>query len=244
MRMGGLPAYIANAADFDGTNDYMLRGAGFTGAADSSTGIFSCWIRLDGGDGANRGILLNALQSVIIRRDSTNKIFIAVYNTAGTASLDVYSATNYTASTTWLNILCSWSTNFTAGNKIMNFYVNSVDDKGVSNDANGAFTVDYTDTNWCVGTTNIFGGEKFNGCMSEIYFAPGQYLDFTNSANRAKFISGGKPVDLGTDGSIPTGTAPILYLREVAASFNTNSGTGGNMTITGTLDIASTSPSD
>ena len=91
--------------------------------------------------------------------------------------------------------------------------------------------------------------KKLKGFFAEVSFAFGQSLDFSIVSNRRKFLSaGGKPVFLGADGSLPTGTAPIIYQHlddgEAVANFATNRGTGGDFTITGTLDTGSTSPSD
>jgi hypothetical protein len=248
--MGGLvnpfifaaAGYTANAVDFDGTNDYLLRGAGFTGAADSSTGIFSAWIRLDGGDASGLYICSNTGDKFIAYRRSNNKISFNLSGTAG-GDFGFETVNSYTASAAWLHILASWSTNFSAGNKLSHLYINNTSDKTVIYDTDPGFIIDYTVADNSVGA-NTAAGSKFNGCMSEVYFAPGQFLDFSVQANREKFILGGKPVSLGADGSTPTGTAPILYLKNPAASFGTNSGTGGNLTITGTLDVATTSPSD
>jgi hypothetical protein len=88
-----------------------------------------------------------------------------------------------------------------------------------------------------------------NGCLAEFWLAPGTYLDLTTAANIALFRGAdGKPVDLGADGSLPTGSAPLIYLScrpgDAASAFATNRGTGGDFTITGSLDVASTNPSD
>ena len=93
------------------------------------------------------------------------------------------------------------------------------------------------------------GGAKLNGCLAELYFNQAEYLDLDVTANRRKFNTASlKPTSLGADGSLPTGTAPILYHRvadgAAASTFATNLGTGGNFTITGTLDLASSCPSD
>mgnify|MGYP006349159995 CR=1 FL=1 len=233
---------VANAVDFDGTNDYMPRGAGLTGAADSSTGILSVWLRFDGSDGIATRLFSSFSGHLVFQKLSTNTFSLNVNN--GSASFIFLSTTAYTAGATWYHFLASWDTNYSAGNKIEHLYVNDAYDLGTVTDSGAAFTVDYTDTNWHIGATSA-GGSKFNGCMAEFYFAPGQYLDFSDSANRRKFINSlGKPVDLGSDGSTPTGVAPVVYLKNVAASYGTNSGTGGNFTITGALTTASTSPSD
>ena len=104
-------------------------------------------------------------------------------------------------------------------------------------------------TNWGLGAVVGTGSGKIFGSLAEFYFAPNQYLDFSNIYNRRKFISStGKPVFLGSSGALPTGTSPIIYNHinkaEAAANFALNRGTGGNFTITGILDTASTSPSD
>ena len=79
--------------------------------------------------------------------------------------------------------------------------------------------------------------------LSEIWFDT-TFFDLSMSANRLKFIDvNGYPVNLGSDGSTPTGSQPILYLKNPAASVGTNSGSGGNLTANGTFVAASTSPS-
>jgi len=125
-------------------------------------------------------------------------------------------------------------------------YVNDVSDLLVAVYVNEI--INYTVESWVVGASST-GTFKFNGAIAELWFNMGQYLDFSVEANRRKFISAtGKPVNLGSDGSTPTGVAPIVYQRinggDAAAGFATNLGTGGNFSVVGSLDIASTSPSD
>jgi hypothetical protein len=88
-----------------------------------------------------------------------------------------------------------------------------------------------------------------DGGMAELFFAPGQFLDFSVQSNRRKFrSSGGKPISLGADGSTPTGTKPLIYLHlddaETANNFATNRAGNGNLTVTGALTTRATSPSD
>jgi hypothetical protein len=54
---GGTPFIAVDAADFDGTNDYMSRGAALTGLSSGKSGIVSLWFRIDGGDGINLAFL-------------------------------------------------------------------------------------------------------------------------------------------------------------------------------------------
>lgn len=237
------PLRVVDGADFDGTNDYMNRGGGLTGAADSKLGIVSFWIRIDGGNGSSRYIFYRSSGSIqnYIEIDSANKIWMFFDDSTNSPVVQLSSASTYLASATWLHILASWDLANTTGH----YYINDVSAPGDAIFTNN--TIDYTLSDTEIGAAGTVG--KFNGCIADLYFAPGQYLDFSLVSNRRKFISAsGKPVHLGTDGSLPTGTAPIMYHHiddgEAVANFATNRGTGGNFTITGSLDTASSSPSD
>ena len=58
-----------------------------------------------------------------------------------------------------------------------------------------------------------------------------------------KFYKNGISENLGSDGSTPTGTAPILFLNNPASTWHTNLGTGGGMSLTGTLVAGTDAPS-
>ena len=67
-------------------------------------------------------------------------------------------------------------------------------------------------------------------------------------SNRRKFIdSAGKPVDLGADGSTPTGSSPLIYLSlregEGAEQFAVNRGTGIDFTVRGSVSVFPTAVS-
>jgi hypothetical protein len=240
------PLIKVESADFDGTNDYMLRGGDLTGAADGKSGILSLWLRIDGGDGTTLTMIADGTAVTgrfYLARLSSNIFLINAFNSGGTQILNLQTSGTHITSATWLHILSSWD--LAAG--VSSFYINDVSDQLVATRTND--TIDYlSGIDWAIGANNA-GGLKTNGCMAELYFAPNQYLDFSIVENRRKFISpNGKPVALGTNGSLPTGTAPIIYLHldpaEAPADFATNRGTGGNFSITGTLTAGSTSPSD
>ena len=60
------------------------------------------------------------------------------------------------------------------------------------------------------------------------------YLDFSQEANRLKFFDAfGYPVDLGEDGSAPTGNQPLIYINN-DFHLGTNLGSGGDFTPTNT----------
>lgn len=237
--------FLCDGADFDGTNDLMARGADLTDIADGKAGTFSCWLRLDGGDNAqNEFFAIRGAGNIgfQVGRQGDNTLRVIGGNAAGTIILQKRTVDTYLAGATWLNILCSWDLAATTSH----LYVSDAAPT-LSTNTNTDDTLDYTKGNVGVGALTG-GGLKLNGCLAEVLFHT-TYIDLSVEANRRKFIkSNGKPADLGADGSTPLGVQPLVYLHlddgEAASDFRTNLGSGGNFTITGTLDTASTSPSD
>lgn len=243
----GTPLIICDAADFDGSNDYMNKTSELTGMADGQKGVVSFWYRVDGGDGSTRAIFARlAGYYFYIWHDAGNKINVQARNSAGTIILGINTTTAYLASSTWLHFLISWDLSITTAH----LYVNDSSDLTSSTLTND--TINYTGGTsewWFAVNSGGFPATLINGCFAEMYFAPNQYLDFSIESNRRKFISAsGKPMFLGTNGLLPTGTSPLIYFHldngEATANFATNRGTGGDFSITGTLSTASTSPSD
>lgn len=241
------PRFNVDAAYFDGTNDYLEKLSALTGAADSKTGILSFWIRFDAGSGAQRDIFnsRNAGDSssgVTVVKGTDDKIYIGGNSSVPAQVMNFNTSAMPIDGTTWKHILASWN----AATTTLQLYVDDVSDKTES--VNNNATIVYTDTKWWVGASSFGTTFALNGNLAEFFFAPGQYLDFSVTANRRKFNSGGKPANLGATGSAPTGTAPLIYLHlddgETAANFATNRGTGGNFSVVGALTTASTSPSD
>ncbi len=235
-------SYAANAVKFDGKNDYLTRGGDLSGIADSKSGILSCWLRVDSADA--HIVLLRSVESAMhfsaLFNASTGKITIAGYNAAGgTAVVVMTTAKTYAASARWLHVLAAWD--LAAG--ATHLYINDVADKTTTYATND--TIDYATAspNWAVGAFTD-GTNKASACLSDLYFAPGHYLDFSVAENRRKIIdSSGGPVSLGADGSTPTGAAPVVFLSGGKTSFGTNTGNGGNFTVSGALEAASLPPS-
>lgn len=71
-------------------------------------------------------------------------------------------------------------------------------------------------------------------------------LDMSVTSNRRRFIdASGKPVDLGSDGFTWTGSTPFAIYRKPYTSFEQDEfGNSNDLTVTGMLTAATTSPSD
>lgn len=234
--------YQANAASFPNL-PYMVSGS-LAGATSNKVGAISLWIRIDGSTGGEQTIFELSSGSTPDFRISYNasghlaNFRIVGANSAGTTILDMSTSAGYSPGATWYNLLASWNLATAA----TSFFVNNSSDKTTTTATND--TINYGDLAAfaLVGVSRPITNKLF-ASLAEVWFT-NAFVDFTVSGNRAAFISGGFPVNLGSTGQTPTGSSPLLYLKSTASQFNVNSGTGGNFAITnGPLAIASTSPS-
>jgi hypothetical protein len=234
---GGSEGYRTGAVSFDGSSDYLSRGADLTGNANSAAYLASFWMNLQGGDAANMDIFDTSGGFFRLRRVSTNKINIV----AGSASEHNFSSsTSFVASSGWHHVITSGD----SGGATL-----YVDDSSEGSDATALGTTDWTRPDHGVAATITGPSDYYNGFLADLWVDFGTSLDLSSTANRRKFIGSDlKPVYLGHDGSLPTGSAPIVFLRATpggaASTFLTNQGTGGNFTDQGTLTTASSSPTD
>lgn len=235
-------AFAVDAAVFDGTNDFMSRGAGLTGAADSKVATISFWISFNGGDGALQTIFRDdAGIGMNLERTAANKIHMKCLDSAGTTTVaEVTSTTSVVIASGWTHVALA----FDAVAGTVQLYLDGSAD-GTSKTTNNA-EADWTRSDHHIGAAGG-GGNKIDADLAEFYFNSVAFLDL--SSNITKFrTTGGKPENLGSDGSTPSGSAPIMYHTiadgGAAADLADNQGGGGNFSITGTLVIAATSPSD
>lgn len=116
-----------------------------------------------------------------------------------------------------------------------------VDGQQVDSFAFGEVTMDGEDiTRIAIGATagtqNIWKGD-----IGHLYINLTETLDLSDPAERAKFIADGAPVDLGTNGQMPTGNAPAFYYDGDAPAW-ANQGTAGNVPLTGALTPSDEAP--
>ena len=225
------------------------KSAVLSGVSNSKTGIFSVWVDptdLLGADILLRGTTVSpAANNILIQRApggaGFETVFVLLYNSAGTQIATIESVTELGLVGGYVHLLVSWDLSVPTAH----FYFDDVEDYDSGASSLTDDTVEYEAADFWTLNTTAASYKDFN--IAELYFAPGQYLDFSVVSNRRKFISAnGKPVHLGSDGSLPTGTAPVVYFHlddsESAANFATNAGSGGNFSVNGTAATASSSP--
>ena len=235
------------AVHFDGVNDYLSRGAQLTGAVDSKTGTMSVWLKRDADGAANTLWSLRVVaagEASLIQVGPDDLLLILLRNTANANILIVKTLSTILVADGWTHVLASWD----QATSTVLIFIDDVDDTAVPS-TNLDQEVDYTRADAGIGhdwsAAGNPGTNKMNGDLAEFWFEDGVFLDLTIDANRRKFISAaGKPVDLGVDGALPTGTSPLIFLSGATVDWHTNKGTGGGFTEIGALTTASSSPSD
>lgn len=241
-KTGGSSGFVPNGLNFynGGSGNNYLTTTSLSGVPNGPTGSISIWARFDGGDGVPLAMKESAASGikVLLTRSPDNNISLQVNDSTGTKHFTAIGTTTTATGTGWHNILVSWDTNHTAGNKIANLYVDSISTSPSLTDASASFTVGYAEEICAFPRDNL----NVQISLAEIWYAPNQFIDFSVSGNRALFYNAGNAVDLGSDGSTPTGLAPAVYIHNPAATAGINLGTGGNFTTVGVITDTSPPP--
>ncbi len=237
--------YPVSASTFDGTTAFLA----ISGVTGSTTGLgsFSGWCKLASAANGQIAPIAEALgnsgtNQIQIYKDTDDKIHV---DQNGNGTLFKFTSVNtYTSASGWFHLAISWSTNFSSGNKLSNLYINGISDKVITIDG-AAFTLVLGTYVAQVGKQpSGLGSVFYPGSLSQLYFNPGVYIDFSVLANLRQFITSTRRPDFfGNNGSIPTGSSPPFYLKGSGTGFNINSGSAGNFATTGTLTTPTTTPS-
>ena len=207
------------------SGDYYSRAAALDGSADGKVGTISFWFRLDGGDGARQFVFAGSdVNRLTVERTAADAFIVDLKNGAGTSVGRYLSASTYTASSTVHHFVTSWD----LANNVKTLYVDDSEDLG-------AVLIFVDDTVKWTGTTWVIplAGLPLNGALAELYVT-NELLDLSVGANRRKLRNAdGTPANLGADGSLPTGTPPLIYLSGGKDAFPVNRGTGGSFVIGG-----------
>ncbi len=235
--------YSTLGVTFDGVSDWMERASGFSATADGKSFTFSVWYRNAALGAASEKILSHtagAPNEFFIT--TTPKFNVILRNGAGTTIANGLSTSALTADGNWHHLMIAADMANTTVKVYLDGAVHAMTwSTGPLNDF-----VDWTGTT--IGCGAQPGGTSlWSGDLADFYLNTAAYLD--PAAHLSKFRSAaGKPVDLGPDGSWPTGTVPTCFCGVAkggaASDFGVNRGAGGNWTITGALSLAASNPSD
>lgn len=256
---GGGGAFTVDNANFDGSTTLSRTAPGLSGISDGKEWAFAFWFKMEDVALANTAdeitnvfftIRASSSNKFLLQRSplsgQSNKLTLVGRNASGTLILLINSTSPFTGvlNDGWNHVLCSG--NLATGAK--NLYINDVDKLESSGQTFTNDSIDFTGS-MEIGRSAEITDLPFYGSLAEFWFDD-SYIDFSVEANRRKWYSdGGTAVDLGADGSTPTGSSPLMYLHldagEAAANFALNAGTGGDFTVSaGSLTSDRDAPND
>lgn len=225
----------ANAVTFDGTNDYLTRGADLTGAANSKQWTFVCWFKRNATGSAER-LYSSSGDDNNVQFSTGNRIVIRGENTLGTKILEIRSSAQ-TDTGSWHSVLISVDMSDTGKRHIYIDDSSDLDQVDTYTDGN----IDLTKSNHAIGALPN-GTSKLDADVALMWMQFGQYVDFSVESNRRIFVTSDNkvPADFAnsTDGDVGSLGQPIVFLNNTAASWETNLGDGGGFTENGSLASA------
>ena len=240
------------AVEFDGTNDW-LHTTGMSAPAASKTGALVFTFRVVA-NWPNGPYMLNFRRTsagrvrVTLARNTSGgpptdrgRLSFTLLNSAGSTVGTLTTANGLFLIDTWYTVAVSWNT------ATQTWVVRYLPDggswttptyTGVPSMTLNAFVDTTPDA--VIGAIDSAGASIMtNWYASQIWYGPNQLPDFTSPTELAKFIP---TAAKGTDGSTPTGTAPLVFLSGPAANYATNKGTGTGFTTAGALTDAPSVP--
>jgi hypothetical protein len=240
-----------NYALFDGSDDYLTESGGLTGAANSKSGLLSVWVYLTDTTEAQQSVIDSTYFS--LQYIAANGYQLLARNASATVILRSQLAGNWNTwprngtvepflhhriqtNHGWVHHLIGWDLATGTVQWCINGGPPLQRDITVTDDSIGYATA----TTWRVGADAGTPTTFFEGRLAQLYMTQGETLDLSDTDQRQKFIDlRGRPVTLGSDGSTPTGTAPIIFLPFAStATIGTNAGTGGNFTATSSPTVS------
>lgn len=217
--------YFANPVAFDGTNDYLTRGADYTDGADSKLWTGSLWFRRTGGEGAGQRIVEATSTGIVVDFQGDNTFRVFARNAANANILSI--TTSAVTGTAWHHVM--WSVDLSS-TSLRHLYLDGASDLTAVAYTND--TMDLTRAEHSVGAS-VTGTSKLNANLADVQMWFGEYIDLSVSANRRLFLADGMPISPGIARAALG--APILRLSGPTADWHTNKGTGGGLTETGAL---------
>jgi hypothetical protein len=222
----GPSEFWADSAEFNGTNQSLTRTSALTGAVDGKAFSLAIAYKADTTSGYHPMFKIasdNASASnwALNISQSGTSIIIEAFNSSGTRILDD-TLGSFVPDTNWHTALITVDL---TSSSLFEAFLDMVDQNpSASTYTNSDITFSDSDIRIGQERTNYFDGR-----IGFLWFNT-SYIDFSQEANRLKFFDAfNNPVDLGADGSVPTGSQPLIYMNE-GFHLGTNLGSGGNFT--------------
>jgi hypothetical protein len=229
----GASEFLARSAEFDGSTGYLSRASALTGAVNTKTFSAALSIYFDSVV-TSRILVFNGAtdgdERFFLGLSGSNFIVLGD-NSSGTTILFGRTDADLTSGQ-WNNILVSVDLTDTGKR---NLYVNNVA-VATTWSAYTDDTISIDVPKISISSTPPYTGNHYADDLATVFFST-DYIDFSQEANRLKFVDGlGYPVDLQPAidaGDIPT---PLIHMKfDDTSALGTNSGSGGDFTVNGTV---------
>lgn len=218
IKVSGGGSYTAKAVSI---TDLLLRTpSSLTGAGSISSkkATWSFWIKTgvscsslidEDGDDIDFSIAISAANATFTMSWVTTSGNVAVTLSSSATTSGTWN------SNTWHHVFLS----IDVGASVCQLYVDG------TSITTGATFPNNLNLQWNDGQWKISAFSSFEGSLADVWICAGVQLD--GATQLTLFRSGGKPVNLGSDGSTPTGSSPIIFMTGDATTFANNNGTGG-----------------
>ncbi|MEM6781300.1 MAG: LamG-like jellyroll fold domain-containing protein, partial [Pseudomonadota bacterium] len=234
--------YFPNAVNFDGTNDYLTAN-NISGAVDSKQWSGSVWFKLnetgameifdtdESSAGGDHSVLLQ-------QGGASDTIRIEASNSSNTRILTATHDDNINYNDgNWHHLM--WSFDLSDGTQTNAHILVDGNPNGLTINTwiDDFIDLDTSTSDW------VYIGRAADGSLwrdhdlADYWMDFGTYIDLSDSSNLALFYNSatGSAPYLGADGSLPTGSAPDIFLSGDTDNWHTNKGSGGGFTENGAL---------
>lgn len=217
---GASVPYVPQTAYFDGAQ--RMTAPTLAGDVDGRRFTFCASFKLNGGNGTTRTLFHQNVNQVYLQVNSANLLQLIHRNTSNATTVNLRSTTSFLDDTDLHTVLISYDSDVAGSARMI------VDGSDVTNETtfNTGSDLSFNNTNFRVGSNNAFAS-TFLGCLGNIGVYQ-DFIDFSVQANIDRFVSGNVMLDPGADGSNYFGSQPIIMLQDGPATFNSNSGYGGD----------------
>ena len=215
------------ATKFASTSHYS-RGGDLTNNAASKILSLSFWLKIDSND--RQQILTTPNLKLQLTKSNFGRFSLLAKDASGDPAVNLQSEAGLLMSGNgWTHVAASLDSS-QPGSQVL--VVNGeVLPAGINHFVADNVLIDFSDTDYRVSAYDN-GTIPLNGCLSQFYVNTVDFIDFREQKNRRKFIDRyRKPVFLGVDGYLPSGSQPIIFVPN--GDFSDNRGYGGAFTPVG-----------
>lgn len=222
------------------TGDWLSRDSTF-GSGSGKVFTLSCWYKRDVASTLDTLIMANKSDGnfrIRVQLRADNLLRMAAWNSANANILEAVGSVDVSDTTNWHHVFIGIDL-ANSSNRHLTF--DATVDASVTWTTYSNDNFDWTSADrWGIAAENVAGANNLVGGMSEIWFDQ-TYLP-TTDVTKFRQASTGGTLDLGDNGTRPTGTQPLLYFRTASPGAETNSGSGGAWVERGVVDAYGSSP--